>query len=111
MKKGFTKIEALCMLACIGVVSAIILGVLSSGVNVDPASQGTAGQLLTQTEFPAPTDYIVDTAGMLTPEQLVELKAKLKAADNEKHQFGVALVKTTGNLSIEQYGIKLAEAW
>ncbi len=61
--------------------------------------------------YPEPSNYAVDTAGVLTPEQLTALNAKLKALDSEKHQFGVAIVKTTKPFDITAYSIKLAEKW
>ena len=61
--------------------------------------------------YPAPTNYAVDAAGALTPEQLNDLNLMLQAMDIDAHQFGVAIVETTQPLSIEEYSIKLAEQW
>lgn len=61
--------------------------------------------------YPEPTNYAVDQSGVLSADQLASLNAKLKGMDTEKHQFGVAIVKTTQPLDIEAYGIKLAEKW
>lgn len=61
--------------------------------------------------YPEPKDYVVDTTGTIPQAKIDALSAKLKSLDNTKHQFGVAIIRTTGNESIEQYGIHLAEKW
>lgn len=61
--------------------------------------------------YPEPSDYAVDSAGVLSNEELVNLNQILKASDNESRQIGIAIVKTTAPLEIEEYGIKLAEKW
>lgn len=61
--------------------------------------------------YPEPTNYAVDSAGVLTPEQLLNLNKRLEGIDNGTRQYAVLIVKTTAPLSIEQYAIKLAEKW
>lgn len=61
--------------------------------------------------YPEPTNYAVDSAGVLSADQLSSLNAKLKTMDTSKHQFAIATVNTTEPLDIEQYSIKLAEKW
>lgn len=107
MKKGFTLIEVFVVIAIIGILGSVILASLG-GSRVDTTGQGTITTLET---FPAPTDYAVDATGTISAEDMARLNAELKAMDNEKHQFGVLFVKSTGVLSIEEYGIKLAESW
>lgn len=92
----------------IGISAAVAFSVTFFIAMHMPASPATA---TAEATYPAPTDYAVDVAGVLTTEQLTELNGMLKGLDNEKHQFAVAIVKTTAPLSIEQYGIKLAEQW
>lgn len=61
--------------------------------------------------YPEPTNYAVDAAGVLTTEQLKYLNQRLELIDNGTRQYAVLTIKTTAPLTIEQYGIKLAEKW
>lgn len=94
------------------VVAVIIVAVLLSlglwGIANLPKGNLTP---IAEALYPEPTNYAVDQAGVFSTEQIAMLNAKLKAMDSDKHQFGVAVVKTTKPLDIEQYGIKLAEKW
>lgn len=80
-----------------------------------PKIQEAAHQAQVQAEeslvYPEPTNYAVDITGEIHPRDLEKLNTKLKGLDNGKYQFGVAVVKTTYPLTIEQYGIRLAEKW
>lgn len=58
--------------------------------------------------YPEPTNYVVDSAGVLG--NVDALNADLKAFDSTA-QIAVVTVKTTYPLSDAQYGIKLAEKW
>lgn len=69
------------------------------------------GEVVREVSIPDPTDYAVDTAMVLSEADLNALNVKLKSLDTQKHQFGVAIVKTTKPLTIEEFGIKLAEKW
>lgn len=63
-------------------------------------------------ELPAPTDYLIDESGVLTVQQKSDIKSQLFVLDNTKAiQVGVLVVKTTAPLSIEEYGIRVAEKW
>lgn len=104
--KGFTLIELLVVIAIIGILVSVVIASLSK------TSTGSNGSTVVASDnLPEPTNYAVDTAGALTPVELDALNAQLKTMDNEKHQFAVLVVKTTGGMSIEEYGIKLAEKW
>lgn len=65
----------------------------------------------TEVKLPESTNYAVDTANVLNAVQLSALNAKLKGLDSGKQQIAVLIVPTTGDLSIEEYGIKIAEKW
>src|SRR3990167_2540266 len=66
---------------------------------------------LAEASYPEPTNYVVDDAEVLTIEQETELNVLMKGIDNGTRQYAVLTIKTTAPLSIEQYGIKLAEKW
>ena len=97
----------LTMFILAGIGALAIIGI--SAFKIDSTSLTTG--LIKEVNYPEPTNYAVDETGTLSTEQLVSLNEKLKSMDSEKHQFAVAIVKTTKPLDIEQYGIKLAEKW
>lgn len=107
MKKGSTLIELLVVIAAIG----ILLSVVFAGYHSAPKGEiGTAAST-DSVAIPEPTNYAIDTANVLSADQLASLNQMLKGMDTEKHQFAVLVVKTTQPLSSEQYGIKVAEKW
>lgn len=94
------------------VVAATVAALLASGSLQGGASQSpSVAQAAVEATYPDPTNYAVDATGTFTPAQLDALNATLKTMDTDKHQFAVAIVKTTAPLTIEEYGIKLAEKW
>lgn len=107
MKRGFTLVELLVVVVAICLIGSVIL----VGAN-DPQTQSPsvadAG-----VQFPEATAYAIDTANVLTADQLAQLNAKLKTIDTTAggKQIAVAVIPTTGSLSIEEYGIRLAEKW
>jgi len=63
-------------------------------------------------QFPVLTGPIVDSVNLLTPEQNKQLSAKLLGFQNTKgSQIAVCIIPTTGPLTIEDYGIQLAQKW
>src|SRR5260221_716574 len=55
---------------------------------------------------------VTDLTGTLTAQQVSELDAKLKAfAQQRGSQIAVLIVPTTQPEAIEQYSIRVAEAW
>lgn len=90
--------------------AAILLAAIGLSGAGGPSQSPTAVQA-TDASYPDPSNYTVDAAGVLTADQLAQLNATLKTMDNDQHQFAVAIVKTTAPLTIEEYGIKLAEKW
>ena len=112
MKKGFTLIELLVVIAVIGILVSIMFSVLrGNDLKVDPATQLATGSPVVGVVLPEATNYAIDTAGVLTASELSDLNAKLKAVDTGKVQIAVLVLKTTTPLSIDEYGIKLAEKW
>lgn len=101
MKRAFTLIELLVVIAIVGILAAIVFSAASS------QSSGPTPEV----SLPDPTNYAVDSAGVLTTDQLSQLNTKLAALDGQNGQLAVAIVKTTAPLTIEQYGIQLADKW
>ncbi len=61
---------------------------------------------------PALTAPVTDLAGALTPEQVAALDSKLRSFEQAKgSQVAVLIVPTTRPEEIEQYAIRVAEAW
>jgi uncharacterized protein len=61
---------------------------------------------------PQLTSPVTDLAGALTPDQSAALDAKLRAFERAKgSQVAVLIVPTTQPEEIEQYAIRVAEAW
>jgi uncharacterized protein len=61
---------------------------------------------------PALTSPVTDVAGILAPDQSAALDAKLRAFEQGKgSQVAVLIVPTTRPEEIEQYAIRVAEAW
>lgn len=60
--------------------------------------------------YPDPTNYVVDSTGVLAPEVEDALNSHL-AKIKDQAQIAVAVIDTTAPLTIEEYGIKLAEKW
>jgi uncharacterized protein len=107
-KKGFTLVEVLVVIAIIGILASVVL----ASLNESQKDSSSNPDVVQNTDiFPEPTNYAVDTTGTISVEDLAILNAQLKALDTDKHQFAVAIVKTTSPYDIEQYGIKLAEKW
>lgn len=93
------------------VIVALVL--LGNAIFKSPDSSTQVTQVSTQKAeafFPEPTNYVVDSANALDPKTVETLNAQLEKFDG-RAQIAVAVVKTTKPLTIEQYGIKLAEKW
>jgi uncharacterized protein len=74
----------------------------------------TAGPAVAQQLAPVPalSSPVTDLTGTLTPDQVAALDAKLRAFEQAKgSQIAVLIVATTEPEAIEQYAIRVAEAW
>lgn len=60
--------------------------------------------------YPNPTNYVVDTAGVIGDEVEAELNTKL-ASISSKAEIAVVTVKTTQPLGEASYAINLANKW
>ncbi len=73
---------------------------------------GAAGSVLAVVAVPALKAHVTDLTNTLTSAQVASLEQQL--ADFEKHkgsQLAVLIVPTTAPEAIEQYSIRVAEAW
>ncbi|WP_413436675.1 TPM domain-containing protein [Sulfuriferula sp. GW1] len=73
---------------------------------------GAAGPVLAEVAVPALKAHVTDLTNTLTSAQVAGLEQQL--ADFEQHkgsQLAVLIVPTTAPEAIEQYGIRVAEAW
>ena len=62
--------------------------------------------------FPPLTGRVVDQAGLLRPEQVLDLTSKSQALETQTgRQFVVATVKSLEGRPIEDYGYRLGRAW
>jgi uncharacterized protein len=86
------------------------------------AGAAVLAALLLLAAFPAPAQQLVpvppltapvtDLTGTLAPDQVAALDAKLRAFEQGKgSQVAVLIVPTTQPESIEQYSLRVAEAW
>src|SRR5262245_6883924 len=65
-----------------------------------------------QVEVPRLTSPVTDLTGTLSAAEIAALEAKLRAFEaNKGSQVAVLLVPTTQPETLEQYSIRVAEAW
>ncbi|MFN5011842.1 MAG: TPM domain-containing protein [Gammaproteobacteria bacterium] len=84
--------------------TAALLAALALG----PASAQQAGLQ----PIPAYPSRVVDTVGLLQPDEKARLEQKLQAFEERKgSQVAVLIVDTTQPEEIEQYSIRVADAW
>lgn len=63
-------------------------------------------------DMPAPTGYVTDLAGVLSPQSIAQLDQLCIEVDQQAHaQIAVAMIKTTGDETIEQFGNELFAKW
>lgn len=71
-----------------------------------------AAWAIAQVAVPALTRPVTDLTGTLSPNEVATLEAKLKSFEAQKgSQIAVLLVPTTQPEEIEQFGIRVADAW
>lgn len=88
--------------------TAALLGALFAALAVGPAAAQQAGLQ----PIPAYASRVVDTIGLLQPDERARLEQKLQAFEERKgSQVAVLIVDTTQPEEIEQYSIRVADAW
>lgn len=117
MKKGFTIIELLVVIAIVGILSAIVLSAVSSERIGTPGNTTGTNSSLQSTEvqgqnIPLPTDYVNDRVGVLNEATILATNEKLSVfSSSGKGEIAVLIVESLNGLSIEEYGIRVGEAW
>jgi uncharacterized protein len=87
------------------------------GVQVDPAlaqapGQQDAQQLVGHIDVPQLTGHVNDRAALLPADTESQIEARLERFEAKTgHQFAVLTVPNLGGLPIEDFAIKVAEAW
>lgn len=111
-KHGFTIVEIMIVVAIIGLIFAMIMPALAKKANLsNPAATGNALYRAEKVDvFPEASGYVVDQVGLLSPEDKVYIENTCKNLDSIG-QVAVCIISTTGNMSIEDYSIRLAEKW
>ena len=116
MKRGFTVLNFISAVA-FGLFVAWFLIWIADGINQKPGNTTGTDSSLQSTviqgqNIPTPTGYVNDTAGVLSPATVSANEAKLVAfSESGKGEVAVLIVKSLNGLSIEEYGIRVGEAW
>lgn len=64
------------------------------------------------TVYPQPTAYVVDTVGILTPEEKAAMIAKIATFRKEtSNELAILIIPTTEPETIEEYSIHVADLW
>lgn len=92
-----------------GIILPLIVIVILIGVSGSGAPTSNEPVSVVDAFYPEPTNYVVDSAGVLSADFESRLNGQL--GEIKAGQIGVAVVKTTSPLTIEEYGIRLAEKW
>ena len=86
--------------------SVLLVAVMLLGCSVDP----TPTAVVQAPKIPDATGYVMDTIGLLDAGTVDQLTAFCKSVE-PKLQLAVLIVNSTQPYSIEQYGIKVGDAW
>lgn len=107
-KHSFTLVELMVIIAIIALVGS---GLISMVRNPKMLTQKNLVAIEgTKSIFPDPSGYVVDTINLLDSATKVQIETICSDLDPIA-QVAVCIIDTTGSLSIEEYGIKLAEKW
>ena len=94
-----------------------VSGVLVSNSGLTTGNNTGTNSSLQSTEIqgqniPLPTDYVNDRADVLTEATILATNEKLSVfSSGGKGEIAVLIVKSLNGLSIEEYGIRVGEAW
>jgi uncharacterized protein len=89
-------------------IKEISIGIVIILCVVGLASFITRNETANEIDLPTPTGHVTDLAGVLSVETIATLEKDLTVFNPE---IAVLIVEDMGGLSIEEYGIKIADAW
>jgi uncharacterized protein len=116
LKRGFTVIEILVVVAIVAILLAIIISSVNANSATTGNTTGTDSSLQSTTipgqSIPTPTGYVNDEAGVLSAATVSANETKLTTfASSGSGEVAVLIVPSLNGLSIEEYGIRVGEAW
>lgn len=103
MKKGLTYIETAVIVTIVVIISIVVIALIHDTENTIPITSASV-------QYPEPTGYVVDGSSVLSASTIAVLSIRLQQID-QKAQVAVLTIPSTQPLSIDEYGIKLAEKW
>lgn len=115
MNRGYTALEFivggfLAVLVVGGIIMAASSG--SNSGNTTGTDSSLQSTVLPGQDIPVPTGYVNDFAGVLNASTTAITEKRLvDFASSGKGEISVLIVKSLNGLSIEEYGIRVAEAW
>jgi uncharacterized protein len=104
MKKGFSVIEIIVVVLIVAVLGFVIWQAFHTSPNTTTSAIA----------IPAPTNYVVDEAGVLSSSTLFTLDSKLGTFDIDSSntaQIAVLVVTSTQSDTIEQYSNLVFNSW
>ena len=105
-------IAALLVVILIGIGIVMISSSASSTGNTTGTDSSLQSTAIAGQDIPAPINYVTDTAGVLKSGTVTDLDVRLESLSNSgKGEAAVLVVPSLNGLSIEEYGIRVAEAW
>lgn len=108
MRRGLTLLEAMVIVAVVGILLWVILASMSGTHKVNWQAQSPT--VADAAPLPEP-GYVVDETGTLDSVQRADLQQRLVEQEAEGHEMAILIVDSTGSLSIEEYSIRIAEKW
>lgn len=88
------------------------LAALSSQTNAGNLNARAGADEKVKSPLPAPTGFVNDYAGALGAEAKRALEAKLtRLKEHARIEFAVAIIETTGGVSIDDYSLSVARGW
>lgn len=116
MSKGVSLLSIIAV-GAVMLIAFVAIGVSSTGPAIATGNDTGTDSSLKSTEIPgqhipAPTGYVNDTAGVLSPSTKLAVETKLaNFAATGAGEIAVLVVPSLNGLTIEEYGIRVGEAW
>jgi uncharacterized protein len=116
MSRGFTIWGAVWTVVFVFLAGWFLVWVADSANQQSGNTTGTDSSLqstpIQGQNIPVPTGYVNDTAGVLSAATISDTEKKLTTfASGTNGEIAVLIVSSLNGLSIEEYGIRVGEAW